>query len=102
MTTSIGAEGLQSPLDIVQEKLQAAEDPAQKRRYYEIVAMIMEKLAERDPQSQQIIQDQRKGWFSKALEQFLLDTEVERPQGPNIVELRARYRPAFRGAQGKG
>ncbi|RSH85491.1 hypothetical protein EHS25_004887 [Saitozyma podzolica] len=66
MTITIGAVGQQSPLDMMWDKARAAQDPEAMERYLGIVAMMMEKLAQRDPQARQVVQDLREGWFMHA------------------------------------
>ncbi|CVL05254.1 uncharacterized protein FMAN_10885 [Fusarium mangiferae] len=86
---------LQSPIDIMREKLKLEEDENVQKRYLCILTIMIETLAERDPRVGEVSQDRREGWSIEALQQFSLSGEDERPRRPTVAELRERYQPRF-------
>ncbi|KAF5615103.1 ankyrin repeat [Fusarium sp. NRRL 52700] len=90
-----GRGRLQSPIDIMREKLGPENDEDVQRMYLSILTVMIETLAERDPRVGEVSQDRHEGWTIEALEQFCLPGEEERPHGPRVSELRERYQPRF-------
>ncbi|KAF5546167.1 Pfs NACHT ankyrin domain-containing protein [Fusarium phyllophilum] len=86
---------MQSPIDIVREKLRLEEDDDLQKRYLWILTIMIERLAERDPRVGEVAQDRREGWSIEALQQLCVPDEEERPRGPTVAELRERYELKF-------
>ena len=95
MTVNGGFGEPQSPLDIMRENIRTADDLEVQRRYIDIVGMMMERLAERDPQARVVVRDWREGWFVEELRNTVLANEGERPHSSRMAELRDRYRPGL-------
>ncbi|KAG5824831.1 hypothetical protein H9Q74_005057 [Fusarium xylarioides] len=92
---------MQSPIDIMREKLRMEEDEDVQERYLWILTIMIERLAERDPRVGEVSQDRREGWSIEALQQFCVPDEEERPRRPTVAELRERYEPKFSTEAGK-
>ncbi|KAF4502419.1 ankyrin repeat [Fusarium agapanthi] len=86
---------LQSPVDIMREKIMLEQDQSVKEVYLRILTIIIEKLAERDPRVGEVSRDRQEGWSIEALQEFWLSSEEERPRGPTVAGLRERYQPRF-------
>ncbi|KAF5240324.1 hypothetical protein FANTH_9584 [Fusarium anthophilum] len=90
-----GRERLQSPIDIMREKLGSENDENVQRRYLSILTVMIETLAEKDPRVGEVSQDRRGGWTIEAIQQFYQPGEEERRQGPTVSQMRERYQPRF-------
>ncbi|KAF5686191.1 ankyrin repeat [Fusarium denticulatum] len=86
---------MQSPIDIMREKLRLEEDEDVQKRYLWILTIMLERQAERDPRVGEVSPHRQEGWSIEALQQFCVPDEEERPRGPTVAELRERYQPKF-------
>lgn len=86
---------LESPIDIMREKLTLEKDENVQKWYLRILTIMIEILAEKDPRVGEVSQDRREGWSLEALQQSCLAGEEERPRGPTVAKLRERYQPRF-------
>jgi hypothetical protein len=90
-TVRLSGGGMQSPVDFVRERFRTAENEQLRERYRRILLMMMERVAERDPQIREVISDTQQGWLREALYMQPPIENNERPQGITVAEMRRRY-----------
>jgi cytohesin len=90
-TVRLSGGGMQSPVDFVRERFRTAENEQLRGRYRRILLMMMERVAERDPQLREVISDTQQGWLREALYMQPPVENNERPQGITVAEMRRRY-----------
>ncbi|SPJ88067.1 uncharacterized protein FTOL_12536 [Fusarium torulosum] len=90
-TVRLSGGGMQSPVDFLRERFRTAENEQLRGECRRILLMMMERVAERDPQIREIISDPQEGWLGEALYLQPPIENNERPQGITVAEIRRRY-----------
>ncbi|KAH8197346.1 hypothetical protein TruAng_008476 [Truncatella angustata] len=86
---------LKTPLDIVRDMYHETSDLYLKSDYLTLLSVMIEKLAERDPQARQLVEgEMHEGWYGAQLSRLtqLID-DGTRPRGAGLAVLRQRYYP---------